>query len=81
MQVKLFKDFGYEDDVVINNLENNMKELRKAKLDYPGPPPQDELPKRVFGQFVEPDVRRKIGSRAEHFSEAEKKVRASVLLR
>ncbi|XP_038216142.1 USP6 N-terminal-like protein isoform X1 [Zerene cesonia] len=81
IQVKLHKDFGYEDDVVIYNLERSMDELKRAKLDYPGPPPPVELPKRQLGMFVEPDKKSKIGQRAENFSDAEKQARATVILR
>lgn len=77
----MLKDFGYSDDIAINCLEISMKELKKAKLDYPGPPPPHELPKRPLGLFVEPDLQAKIGRRAEQFSETEKQVRASVVSR
>ncbi|XP_049884759.1 USP6 N-terminal-like protein isoform X1 [Pectinophora gossypiella] len=81
IQVKLHKDFGYEDDVVIYHLERSMEELKRAKLDYPGPPPPNELPKRQLGHFIEPDKKAKIGQRAENFSETEKQARATVILR
>ncbi|KAF9419799.1 hypothetical protein HW555_003798 [Spodoptera exigua] len=79
--VKLHKDFGFEDDMVIYHLERSMEELKRAKLDYPGPPPPNELPKRQLGLFVEPDKKSKIGQRAENFSETEKQARATVILR
>ncbi|XP_021206040.1 USP6 N-terminal-like protein isoform X2 [Bombyx mandarina] len=81
IQVKLHKDFGYEDDIVIYQLEKSMEELKRAKLDYPGLPPPNELPKRPLGVFVEPDKKSKIGQRAENFSETEKQARANVILR
>ncbi|XP_030023940.2 USP6 N-terminal-like protein isoform X3 [Manduca sexta] len=81
IQVKLHKDFGYDDDIVIYHLEKSMEELRRAKLDYPGPPPPNELPQRMLGVFVEPDKKSKIGQRAENFSETEKQTRANVILR
>ncbi|KAJ8737149.1 hypothetical protein PYW07_000420 [Mythimna separata] len=81
IQVKLHKDFGFEDDIVIYHLERSMEELKRAKLDYPGPPPPNELPKRQLGMFVEPDKKSKIGQRAENFSETEKQARATVILR
>lgn len=81
MQVQLFKNFGYSDDVTIGHLENSIKDLKKAKLDYPGPPPPNELPKQTLGEFIEPNIRAKIGRRAEQFSETEKQVRANVVLR
>ncbi|XP_046976888.1 USP6 N-terminal-like protein isoform X1 [Vanessa cardui] len=81
IQVKLHKDFGFEDDIVIYHLERSMEELKRAKLDYPGPPPPSELPQRQLGMFVEPDKKSKIGQRAENFSETEKHARATVILR
>ncbi|XP_045458361.1 USP6 N-terminal-like protein [Melitaea cinxia] len=81
IQVKLHKDFGFEDDVVIYHLERSMEELKRAKLDYPGPPPSSELPQRQLGTFIEPDKKSKIGQRAENFSETEKQARATVILR
>ena len=46
---RLEKDFGYDDDYVIESLEKAMEELRKAKLDHPGAPPDSELPQQPFG--------------------------------
>lgn len=77
----MHKDFGFEDDVVIYHLERSMEELKRAKLDYPGPPPSSELPQRQLGKFIEPDKKSKIGQRAENFSETEKQARATVILR
>ncbi|XP_032526999.1 USP6 N-terminal-like protein isoform X2 [Danaus plexippus] len=79
--IQLHKDFGYEDDIVIHHLERSMDELKRAKIDYPGPPPPSELPQRQLGAFVEPDKKAKIGQRAENFSETEKQARATVILR
>lgn len=42
--MKLYKDFLHDDDYVMVALERSMEELRKAKLDLPGPPQKDELP-------------------------------------
>lgn len=58
-----------------------MEELKRAKLDYPGLPPPNELPKRTLGEFVEPDKKSKIGQRAENFSDTEKQARTNVILR
>lgn len=76
----MYKDFGYDDDTVITNLERCMDELKKAKLDHPGPPKDDELPHRAFGSFIEPTFERKIGRRAEEFSEVEKATKENVEL-
>lgn len=58
-----------------------MDELKRSKLDYPGLPPPNELPKRQLGVFIEPDKKSKIGQRAENFSDTEKHARATVILR
>lgn len=47
---RLEKNFGYEDDYVIESLEKAMEELKKAKLDHPGAPPDNELPQQPFGK-------------------------------
>ncbi|XP_049863917.1 USP6 N-terminal-like protein isoform X2 [Schistocerca gregaria] len=81
LQVKLEHDFGFEDDVVMVNLEQSMAELKRHKLDYAGSPPPHELPKRPFGQFSEPTFERKVGRRSHEFSAIEKATKESVVLR
>ncbi len=49
-----------EDDIVMESLQRCMDELKRAKLDYPGPPPPDELPKMPFGSFTEPTFEQKV---------------------
>ncbi|XP_063241024.1 USP6 N-terminal-like protein isoform X2 [Bacillus rossius redtenbacheri] len=80
LQVRLEKDFGYDDDTVLTNLERSLEELKKAKLDHAGPCPPHELPKRPFGSFTEPAFERKVGRRSE-FSATERAARESVVLR
>jgi hypothetical protein len=80
IQVKLFKDFSYDDDVVVHNLEKSMEELKKAKLDHPGPPHKDELPTRPFGIFKEPTFEQIVGIRTEQFTEKEKATNQIVTL-
>ncbi|KOB65707.1 Ecotropic viral integration site, partial [Operophtera brumata] len=74
-----FDKFGL--DAILYSLKWAMDELKRAKLDYPGVPPPNELPQRKLGTFVEPDKKSKIGQRAENFSETEKQARATVILR
>lgn len=62
----------YEDDVVIHQLEKSMEDLKKAKLDHPGPAHKDELPSRPFGVFKEPTFEQIVGIRTEQFTEKEK---------
>ena len=38
LQLNLGKDFGYEDDIVIEKLRDVMHELRSSRLDYAGMP-------------------------------------------
>ena len=54
----LVSDFGYDDDRVIESLQESLESLRRAHLDLP-PVPEDptvELPCRPFGQFDQPSV-------------------------
>lgn len=80
IQVKLQKEFGYDDDFVIKTLEQSMEELRKAKLDRPPSAGENELPKRPFGTFVEPSFEAKVGIRKSIFTETEKEVTENVIL-
>lgn len=60
----LEKDFGYDDDQVIETLRASMEDLHRSKSDLP-PPAEDnsELPKKPFGQFVQPTIEKLIGRR------------------
>ena len=49
LQLNLGKDFGYDDDLVIEKLRDVMHELRSSRLDYAGRPPAEELPQIPFG--------------------------------
>lgn len=60
LQMKLEKDFHYDDDTVISNMEKSLDELKRAKLDYPGPPLPHELPRLPFGTFKEPTFSSKV---------------------
>lgn len=54
LQVDLEKDFGYDDDEVIDALFKSIKELRRQKLDRPSVEPSiDELPSKPFGSGKE----------------------------
>ncbi|KAM8973819.1 USP6 N-terminal-like protein isoform 2-T2 [Pelodytes ibericus] len=54
LQESLAKDFCYEDDYVIDQLQLSMSELKRAKLDLPPPGKDEEFPKKQLGQ-VPPD--------------------------
>ncbi|KAL2102617.1 hypothetical protein ACEWY4_001785 [Coilia grayii] len=51
LQVTLSKDFFFEDDFVVEQLQNSMSELRRAKLELPPPGKEEEFPKKPLGQL------------------------------
>ncbi|XP_066561149.1 USP6 N-terminal-like protein isoform X2 [Amia ocellicauda] len=51
LQVTLSKDFFFDDDFVIDQLQNSMSELRRSKLELPPPGKEDEIPKKTLGQL------------------------------
>ncbi|KFZ47637.1 USP6 N-terminal-like, partial [Antrostomus carolinensis] len=51
LQESLAKDFFYEDDFVIDQLQNSISELKRAKLDVPAAGKEDEFPKKPLGQI------------------------------
>lgn len=81
IQVQLQKDFGYDEDHVIKALEQSMEELRKAKMDVPPPPGDNELPKGPFGVFKAPSFEEQIGRRKSLFTEKEREVTETVKLK
>lgn len=81
LQMRLHKDFGYDDDVVIKVLEQSMADLRKYKMDLPPPPQQIELPKHEFGRFIEPEFDTKVGRRKQKFTDTERRTTETVILR
>ncbi|XP_026219222.1 USP6 N-terminal-like protein isoform X2 [Anabas testudineus] len=51
LQETLSKDFFFDDDYVIEQLQASMTELRRAKLELPAPAKEDEFPKKPLGQL------------------------------
>ncbi|NXS55927.1 US6NL protein, partial [Brachypteracias leptosomus] len=51
LQESLAKDFFYEDDFVIDQLQNSISELKRAKLELPVAGKEDEFPKKPLGQI------------------------------
>uniref|UniRef100_A0A673TT97 USP6 N-terminal-like protein n=1 Tax=Suricata suricatta TaxID=37032 RepID=A0A673TT97_SURSU len=51
LQETLAKDFFFEDDFVIEQLQISMVELKRAKLDLPEPGKEDEYPRKPLGQL------------------------------
>ncbi|KAK9871479.1 hypothetical protein WA026_012853 [Henosepilachna vigintioctopunctata] len=80
IQVKLHKDFLIEDDIVIQNLEKSIEELKRAKLYTPSPPQKDEIPSRPFGVFKKPTLDKIVGIRTDKFSEKERQTNQLVVL-
>ncbi|XP_053965032.1 USP6 N-terminal-like protein isoform X2 [Anastrepha ludens] len=81
LQVKLHKNFGYNDDYVIEALERMLKKLKELKLDIAPPPKANEFPARPLGQFLEADIEKKIGRRRSEYTDTEKQVITDVILR
>ncbi|NXA04939.1 US6NL protein, partial [Sapayoa aenigma] len=52
LQESLAKDFFYEDDFVIEQLQSSIAELRRAKMDLPVAGKEDEFPKKPLGQIL-----------------------------
>ncbi|KAM7424752.1 hypothetical protein PAMA_000892 [Pampus argenteus] len=50
LQERIAQTFFYSDDVVVEQLQASMTELRKMKLDLPPPGKPDELPRKPLGQ-------------------------------
>lgn len=72
LQQSLEKDFMYEDDLVIEQLQVCQEELRKAKMDVPPRAKANESPTLPFGLDIQPSVQQIIGRRTnesidEHF--------------
>lgn len=72
LQSSLEKDFLYDDDVVVEQLQVCQEELRKAKMDVPPRPRTNENPTLPFGLDIQPSIEQLIGRRTtetidEHF--------------
>lgn len=71
-QTSLEKDFVYDNDTVIEQLQICMEELRKARMSSPPKPKANEQPTLPFGLEIQPSVEQLIGRRTdetmdEHF--------------
>ncbi|KAM8910491.1 USP6 N-terminal-like protein [Spinachia spinachia] len=51
LQVTLSKNFFFEDDFVVEQLQASMVELKRAKLELPAAGKDDEYPKKPLGQL------------------------------
>lgn len=77
LQILVAKDFGYDDDSVIERLRENMHDLRSHRLDHPGRPSEEELPKKPFGLFDLPEVNEPVKKPTEWTIEREAGLRTS----
>ncbi|XP_067861236.1 USP6 N-terminal-like protein isoform X2 [Heptranchias perlo] len=50
LQESLAKDFFFDDDFVVDQLQNSMSELKRNKLDLPPPGKPEEFPQKSLGQ-------------------------------
>lgn len=80
LQVKLYQEFGFEDDHVIRAVEQTLFDLRRVGMDLPPAPGPNERPRMPLGQFVEPTIDSMIGHRKSMFTEAEIKVHDDVIM-
>lgn len=80
LQVKLHKNFGYNDDDAVQALERVMKKLKDLKLDVPPPAKSNEFPSRPLGVYVEADREKKTGRRRD-YTDTEKQVLTDVISR
>ncbi|XP_041352559.1 USP6 N-terminal-like protein [Gigantopelta aegis] len=62
-QSTLEKDFVYDDDSVIEQLQICMEELRKGRMDLPPKPRINESPTLPFGLDIEPSLDQLVGRR------------------
>lgn len=85
-QTELEKNFGYDDDTIIDQLQITVEELRKAKMDFPPRPKVNEEPTLPFGLEIEPSIEQILKGRNpetidEHFKRNPHKGKAGYLKR
>jgi hypothetical protein len=80
-QYKLFKNFGFTDNYVIDKLEASLVELRAKRMHLPPPGDETELPKCELGCFIEPTIEKKLGLRTSCFTDSERNVTEFVISR
>ncbi|XP_073514490.1 uncharacterized protein [Phyllobates terribilis] len=52
LQEKIARSLSYDDDIVVEQLQTSMAELRKMKLELPPPGKAEEFPKKTLGQDI-----------------------------
>lgn len=84
LQVKLYHEFGYEDDYVVDEIGKTLLDLRRRRVDLPPQAGDNERPKKKLGDFDEKqqvDVDAVIGHRKAVFTDAEMRVHDEVISR
>ncbi|XP_046728993.1 USP6 N-terminal-like protein isoform X2 [Silurus meridionalis] len=67
LQVALSKDFCFEDDYVIEQLQSSMSELKRIKLELPPPGKDEEFPTKPLGQLP-PEPEGLVPGKANHIA-------------
>lgn len=67
LQVTLSKDFFFDDDYVIEQLQSSMAELRRTKLELPPPGKDEEFPTKPLGQLP-PEPEGLVPRKANHIA-------------
>ncbi|KAM4723079.1 uncharacterized protein WCC33_009298 [Rhinophrynus dorsalis] len=52
LQEKIARSLSYDDDIVVEQLQTSMAELRKMKLELPPPGKAEEFPKKTLGEDI-----------------------------
>ncbi|KAM3920759.1 uncharacterized protein RB166_015176 [Leptodactylus fuscus] len=52
LQEKIARSLSYDDDIVVEQLQTSMAELRKMKLELPPPGKAEEFPQKTLGQDI-----------------------------
>ncbi|XP_071974076.1 uncharacterized protein [Engystomops pustulosus] len=52
LQEKIARSLSYDDDIVVEQLQTSMAELKKMKLELPPPGKAEEFPKKTLGQDI-----------------------------
>jgi hypothetical protein len=86
LQNQLERDFHYEDDLVVEELQKCQEELRKSNMDIPPKSKNNERPTLPFGLDIQPSVEQLIGKRGnesmdEHFRQNPKRGGKAAYLR
>lgn len=80
LQIRLEQNFGYTDNVAVENVQACLEDLKRLKLDFTAKQtPSSELPQNPFGVFQTPSVDVSLGRRRVEFTQEELAAQAAVL--